>query len=150
MPRAPGPSDDRRHFLRNTGGRMSLRILRWPMVMGLALLGTTWASRAPAQSRPSLGINDVTVAETNSGSTLATFTVSFADSAGHPPVVVSLTTTAGTATTGGQCGAAGVDFIGVNGQLLVPLSASEFSKPITITVCGDPRDEPDQTFFVNL
>jgi hypothetical protein len=43
----------------------------------------------------------------------------------------------------------GVDFISVLGQG-VTLSASEPSKPISITVCGDSRDEPDQTFFVNI
>lgn len=129
---------------------MSSHILRWSASMSLALIGTTWASRAPAQSPPGLVINDVTVAETNSGSTLATFTLSFADSTGHGPAFVSITTTAGTAVTGGQCGTSGVDFLGVSGQLLVTFTASERSKQITIPVCGDTRDEPDQTFFVNL
>jgi hypothetical protein len=118
--------------------------------MGLALLGLTSWSNILAQNQPSLVINDVTVTETNSGSTLATFTVSFADSTGHGPAFVSITTTAGTATTGGQCGASGVDFIEVSGQLLVTLNASDRSKQISITVCGDTRDEPDQTFFVNI
>lgn len=129
---------------------MRRHILRWLVVTGLALLGPTWTSNLQAQNQPSLVINDVTVAETNGGSTIATFTVSFADSAGHGPAFVSITTSAGTATTGGQCGTSGVDFIGVSGQLLVSLSASERSKQIGITVCGDTRDEPDQTFFVNL
>jgi hypothetical protein len=128
---------------------MSPRNLPWPVVMGLALLGATWASRAPAQNPPRVVINDVTVAETNSGSVVASFTVSFADATVTGPVVVSATTSFGTATTGGQCGAAGVDFVGVLGQF-VTLSASEPSKPINITVCGDTRDEPDQTFFVNI
>jgi len=128
---------------------MSARILRWLVPPGLALLGASWTSHAPAQSLPSVVINDVTVAEANGGSVVATFTVSLADGSGSGPVVVSGTTSAGTATTGGQCGAAGVDFVGVLGQG-VTLSASEPSKPISITVCGDTRDEPDQTFFVNI
>lgn len=128
---------------------MSPHNLPWSVVIGLALLGPTWASRAPAQNPPRVVITDVTVAESNSGSVVATFTVSFADATAIGPVGVSATTSAGTATTGGQCGAAGVDFVGVLGQG-VTLSASEPSKPISITVCGDTRDEPDQTFFVNI
>jgi hypothetical protein len=129
---------------------MSRRILRSLVVMGLALLGPTGTANLPAQNQPGLVINDVTVAETNGGSVVATFTVSFADTTGHGPAFVSITTTAGTATTGSQCGGSGVDFIGVSGQLLVTLSAAERSKQINITVCGDTRDEPDQTFFVNI
>jgi len=129
---------------------MRRHILRWLVVTGLALLGPNGTATLRAQSQPGLVINDVTVAETNGGSVVATFTVSFADTTGHGPALVSITTTTGTATTGGQCGTAGVDFIGVSGQLLVSLSASERSKQINITVCGDTRDEPDQTFFVNI
>lgn len=128
---------------------MSAPVFRWLVPVGLALLGAIWTSRAPAQNPPRVVINDVTVAESNSGSVVATFTVSLVDGTGTGPVVVSGTTTAGTATPGGQCGAAGVDFIGVLGQG-VTLSASEPGKPISITVCGDTRDEPDQTFFVNI
>jgi hypothetical protein len=119
------------------------------VAIGLALLGMAWMCDARAQNPPRVKINDVTVAETNSGSVVATFTVSFTDATATGPAQVFATTTAGTATTGGQCGAPGVDFIGVFSQG-VTLSASEPSQPISITVCGDTRDEPDQTFFVNL
>ena len=128
---------------------MSPHNLRWSAAIVLSLLGTTWASRVPGQSPPGLVINDVTVPENNSGSVVATFTVSFADASPHGAVIVFYTTAAGTASSGGQCGT-GVDFVGVSGLSSVTLSASEQSKAINITVCGDARDEPDQTFFVNI
>jgi hypothetical protein len=120
------------------------------VVISLAQLGPPWSSSVLAQSPPSLVINDVTVAEANSGSTIATFTVSFVVPGLHRPTSVSITTTAGTATPGGECGGAGVDFVGVSGPVVVILGPSEQSKQINVTVCGDTRDEPDQTFFVNL
>jgi hypothetical protein len=117
--------------------------------MGLPLVSPSWTATALAQNPPSVVINDVTVTETNGGSVIATFTVSFAGGTATGPIGVSGTTSAGTASAGGQCGAAGVDFIGVLGQG-VTLSASAPSQPISFTVCGDTRDEPDQTFFVNI
>lgn len=128
---------------------MNSRILNYSLGLGLAVFSTTWAPQSLAQSSSGLVINDVTVPETNSGSVVATFTVSFADSAAHGSTIVFITTSAGTATSGGQCGAPGVDFVGANG-LSVTMSPSERSKQISITVCGDTRDEADQTFFVNI
>jgi len=116
----------------------------------LALLG--WAGApALAQNQPALVINDVTVPfETNGGTGLATFTVTFADTTvSHGPVTVLFSTTGGTATAGTSCGGAGVDYVGVNSFTLA-FGSTEKRKLINITVCGDTRDEPDETFFVNL
>ena len=129
---------------------MNLHMLRWAAGPGLALLGTTWASLVLAQNQPALVIDDVTVPEGNSGSVVATFKVRFADSTPHGAAIVFFTTTAGTATAGSQCGASGVDYVSLTGLASVTFSASEFSKAINIAVCGDTRDEPDQTFFVNI
>lgn len=107
--------------------------------------------KAPAQTPAAkLVINDVTVPfETNGGAGQATFTVSFADSTPHGQVTLFFSTTGGTATAGTSCSAAGTDYIAANS---IPLSftASQTSQSIHITVCGDTRDEPDETFFVNL
>ena len=125
-------------------------MLRLSTGMALALCGAGWASLASAQSSQGLVINDVTVTEGASGLTTATFTIAFADSsAPHGAAIVSYTTTAGTATSGGQCGGL-VDFLGVSGLSSVSIAASEHSKQFTIQICGDTRDEPDQTFFINI
>jgi hypothetical protein len=119
----------------------------------VVLLALTLAAPmfALAQNQPVLVINDVTVPfETNGGAGLATFTVTLVDTAAsHAPVTVLFSTTGGTATTGTSCGGAGVDYVGVNSFSLA-FGATEKSKQINITVCGDTRDEPDETFFVNL
>jgi hypothetical protein len=106
---------------------------------------------ALAQNQRALVINDVTVPfETDGGAGLATFTVTLVDTAtSHPPVTVLFSTTGGTATTGTSCGGAGVDYVGVNSFSLA-FGATEKTKQINITVCGDTRDEADETFFVNL
>jgi len=128
---------------------MSRRMIR-NSVMALGWFGL-WVARLEAhvQAQPMLAINDVTVTETNAGTTVATFTVSFVDSTPHGFALVNYTTAGGTAATANQC-APGADFIGVTGIAGISFSATEYSKQINVTVCGDIKDEPDQTFFVNL
>lgn len=130
---------------------MSPRILHWSALMILAPLGLASAPAARAQNQPALVINDVTVPfETNGGSSLATFTVTFADTTvTHGPVTVSFSTTGGTATAGTSCGSAGVDYVGANSFTLA-FGSAEKRKQIPITVCGDTRDEQDETFSINL
>jgi hypothetical protein len=125
----------------------------WPLrslciVLGVLALCATRPSTVLAQ--PRLVIDDQTVSfETDGGVGNVTFTVSFADTTPHGIVTVFYVTTGGTATSGSSCSSANADYIG-HASTALSFSASEMSKPINITVCGDTRDEPDETFFINL
>jgi len=87
-----------------------------------------------------LSINDVSVAEGNSGSAPATFTVTLSSPSGQT-VTVSYATGNGTATTP-------FDYTAVSGTLT--FAPGETSKPISVPINGDTRFEGDETFFVNL
>ncbi len=94
----------------------------------------------------SLSINDTTVGfETDGGSGIATFTIT---KSGTGTASVLYSTSPGTATGGGSCGGT-TDFINLT-NASVSFSSSETTKNITITVCGDTRDEAEETFLVNL
>jgi hypothetical protein len=88
----------------------------------------------------SFSINDVIVAEGNSGATAATFTVSLSP---VQPAGASVTfsTANGTAT-------AGSDYLATSGTL--SFGACQGSASVTVPVLGDPADEPDETYVVNL
>jgi hypothetical protein len=91
--------------------------------------------------RPILSINDVTVTEGNTGTTMATFTVTL--SAMSPTAVtVDYATADGTATTADN------DYLTATGTLT--LMAGETSKPLAVTVNGGTNEEGNETFFVNL
>ncbi len=95
----------------------------------------------------SLSINDTTVGfEGASGSTIASFTVTRSSTGSGSSV--QFNTSNGTATGGSSC-SGNTDYITFTGGGLSFL-ASETSKTITITVCGDSRNEADETFFINL
>ncbi|MCB1236920.1 MAG: putative Ig domain-containing protein [Verrucomicrobiae bacterium] len=87
-----------------------------------------------------LSIDDVTVTEGNSGSSLATFTVTLAPAAAQE-VRVDYTTVAGTASSPG-------DYATTSGTLI--FSVGQTSKPIAVTVVGDTTPEDDETFEVRL
>jgi large repetitive protein len=89
---------------------------------------------------PQLSINDVSIAEGNSGTTTATFTVSLNASAGQP-VTVNYATADNTAI-------AGIDYVSKTGTLT--FSPGQTSLPITIDLIGDTAVEPNELFFVNL
>jgi large repetitive protein len=89
---------------------------------------------------PTIAIGDVTVAEGNSGTTIANFAVSL--SAASPQSVgVQFATSNGTAT-------APSDFLAAAGPLSFTPGQTEMT--VSVTVVGDVIDEPDETFFVNL
>jgi CSLREA domain-containing protein len=94
----------------------------------------------PSPLTPSLAIDDVQLTEGNTGSTNATFTVSFS-AASSNTVLVDFFTAAGTAT-------AGADYTPVNGTLT--FTPGQTAKTITVPVNGDTLFEQDETFFVNL
>ena len=122
----------------------------WRTVAMLATMTNLYTLPAGAQAaRPRIVINDVTVPfEAGGGSSVATFTISFADATSHGVVTVSVSTTPGTATSGSSC-ASGVDFVGVN-AFTVTFSATQQTQQLPITVCGDGLDENDETFTVLL
>ena len=89
---------------------------------------------------PSVAINDVSVAEGNSGTTNAVFTVSLSAASGQI-VTVSYSTGDGTAT-------AGNDYAATSGSLT--FNPGETAKTLTVLVKGDTIPEPNENFFVNL
>jgi hypothetical protein len=92
------------------------------------------------EGMPSLSINDVVVAEGNSGTVNAVFTVTLS-AASAQTVTVNFATADGTAT-------AGSDYVGAAG--VVTFNPGETSKPITVVVNGDTAVEGNESFSVNL
>jgi hypothetical protein len=88
-----------------------------------------------------LSINDVTVTEGNSGTINAVFTVTLSQ-ASNVAVTVDYATANGTATTADN------DYQSANGTLT--FSVGETTKTVTVTVNGDTKNEPNETFSVNL
>jgi hypothetical protein len=94
----------------------------------------------PDPSAPRLRIGDVTVAEGNTGTVAAAFTVTLS-AASDQPVTVAYATGDGSAT-------AGSDYQTTSGTLI--FAPGETSKTITVPVIGDRLPEPTETFVVNL
>jgi hypothetical protein len=89
---------------------------------------------------PSLSINDVTVAEGNSGTTNAVFNVTLSAASGQT-VQVNYATADGTATQP-------ADYTNTSGTLT--FTAGTTSQTITVPVIGETIPEANETFFVNL
>ncbi len=93
---------------------------------------------------PALTINDVSIAEGHAGTANAVFTVTLAGAANIClPVTVSYATANGTATT------ADGDYSAVPLTLLT-FNPGETSKQVLVSVTGDTKLEPHESFFVNL
>ena len=82
----------------------------------------------------------MTLAEGNAGTTAANFTVTLAP-VQPSGASVAFSTANGTAV-------AGSDYLPNSGTLT--FGACQGSAVVTVPVIGDPADEPDETFFVNL
>ena len=95
----------------------------------------------PGPVVPNLSINDAVVTEGNVGTVNAVFTVTLSAVASES-VTVDYATADDTATT------ADSDYIPTSGQLT--FLPGEISKQIVVTVNGDLKLEPDETFHVNL
>jgi Tol biopolymer transport system component/predicted secreted protein len=96
-----------------------------------------------AGTPPNLTINDVTVAEGNSGTTTATFTVSLSAPAPSTDVTFDIATQDGTATT------ANSDYVAKT-QTNQIIPAGQTTYTFSVTVNGDLTIEPDETFLVNV
>ena len=89
---------------------------------------------------PSLSINDVSLAEGNSGTSNANFTVSLSAASGQT-VTVNYATSDGSAT-------AGSDYTATSGTLT--FTPGQTTRPVAVTVQGDTTLEPNETFNVAL
>ena len=88
-----------------------------------------------------LSINNVTLAEGNSGTTSFVFTVSLSNPSVFP-ITVDYATANGTAT-------AGSDYTATSGTLTFPANSTA-TQTITVLVNGDTTVEANETFLVNL
>jgi chitinase len=89
---------------------------------------------------PALSIGDVSIAEGNTGTRSATFTVTLS-AAFSQPVTVGYATGNGTA-------AADSDYAAASGTLTIP--GGQTTGTIIVPITGDRLPEPNETFFVNL
>jgi hypothetical protein len=96
-----------------------------------------------AGNPPNLTINDVTVAEGNSGTTIATFTVSLSAPAPATDITFDIATQDNTATT------ANGDYVAktLTNQVI---PAGQQTYTFTVAVNGDTAVENNETFFVNV
>ena len=91
---------------------------------------------------PSLGITDVTAAETDSGPTTFTFTVTSTLPAPAGGITFDVATADGSAHHGN-------DYVARNlTRQMIPASQTQYT--FNVTVNGDPLVEADETFFVNI
>lgn len=91
------------------------------------------------RGQPSLSISDVTLTEGDSGTKLATFTVTLSSA-------TNLTVTANFATADGTANSA--DYQSTSGT--VTFNPTQTTQTISVAVKGDTTFEDDETFFVNL
>ncbi|WP_022978320.1 S8 family serine peptidase [Nevskia ramosa] len=89
----------------------------------------------------SISIDNVRITEGNSGATVALFTVSL-DRVASSEVSIDYATANGTATV------ADGDYLAASGTLTI--AAGRSTRTFGVTINGDTRSEPDETFFVNL
>ena len=91
-------------------------------------------------AQPTISINDVSVTEGNSGTSVAGFTVSLSN-ASSQTITVNYATANNTAT-------AGSDYVTSCGTLT--FTPGQTTQPISVTVNGDTTFEPNESFNVNL
>ncbi|HUQ87740.1 MAG TPA: Calx-beta domain-containing protein, partial [Vicinamibacterales bacterium] len=124
----------------------------WTVAMPMAPLGP-WEARlfenntynriatsAAVNVAPGLSVNDVTIAEGNSGSSVATFTVTLSGPSSQA-IAVQYATSNGTAT-------AGSDYTATSGTLT--LNPGVVSQTFGVSISGDVTFEPNETFTVTL
>src|SRR5439155_13604491 len=84
---------------------------------------------------PTIAINDVTVTEGNGGTTNAIFSVTLS-AASSQTITVTYATADGTATTADN------DYVAASATVVVAPGVT--SQPVTVTVNGDTKFEPDE------
>ena len=108
--------------------------------------GTITNDDGPA---PTVASDDETVTEGNSGTTNARFTVSLSQSSGKTITVSYATSPTGASPASGaaSCGNE-TDYVSQVGTLT--FAPGETAKNVAVPVCGDIRDEPNETFELRL
>jgi len=98
---------------------------------------------------PLFTINDVSLAEGNSGTTDFVFTVTKSGPTALTSTVDYATANgiSSAATGGGVCGAA-VDYEGTSGTLT--FAPADTTMPVTVKICGDTLGEPAESFLLSL
>ena len=102
--------------------------------------GVVTISNDDAALLPTLSINDVSISEGNSGTTLMSFAVSLSQASAQD-VTVQFDTANGTAT-------AGSDYITKSGTVTIP--AGQTSGTISVSILGDTIAESNDSLLVNL
>jgi len=102
--------------------------------------GTHTVTVADNDPPPALSVNDVSLSEGHTGTTLFAFTVSLSALSGRP-VSFNYSTAAGTA-------AAGLDFTAVSGSVTIPAGA--VSAIVSVPVVGDTLIEGSETFVLSI
>jgi subtilisin family serine protease/ribosomal protein L35AE/L33A len=120
-------------------GTYNIRLFANGTYTKLATSATVTVATTPPS--PTLSIGDVTIAEGNSGASVATFTVTLS------PVNTSQTVTVNYATANGSA-TAGSDYVAASGT--ITFSPSTATRTINVTVSGDTSSEPAETFLVQL
>ena len=108
--------------------------------LGDGTVGSQPPSSPPPPASGSVSINDVTISEGNSGTKVATFTVT--RSGGTAAFDVNFATSDGTATV------ADSDYVAASNTL--HFGANENTKTISVTINGDTKVEANETFNVVL
>ncbi len=110
---------------------------------GLAVDDFSVTPNPSGPALPNLSVNDVSLAEGNSGTKTFTFTVSLSAPAGAGGVTFDIATADNTATTADN------DYTAhsLTGQT-IPAGSSTYT--FGVHVNGDTTTEPDETFFVNV
>lgn len=95
----------------------------------------------PTPAGTTVSVNDVSQDEGNAGTTTFNFTVSLS-TAQHGGVTMTFSTADGTATT------ADSDYQGFSTPVVFPNGSQSITIPVSVN--GDSKVEPNETFFVNL
>jgi hypothetical protein len=132
-----GTSSATLQFTAPSAGLYEVRLFASNGLSKLATSGTV-----TVQAPPTLTINDVTVAEGNSGTATATFTVTLNPVHTTQTVTVQYATADGTATTANN------DYAATSGTLT--FNPSVATQTVSVTVTGDTTIEPNETFTVTL
>jgi uncharacterized protein (TIGR03437 family) len=142
--RAPAPGNSTADF-RKAGGCTDMNDNAADFLVSAPFPRNTAApiNNCVAGALPNLSINDVTVTEGNSGTTIATFTVSLSAPAPSTDITFDMATQNNTATTANN------DYIAKSlTKQVIPAGVTTYT--FDVTVNGDTNIEPDETFLVNV
>jgi hypothetical protein len=99
--------------------------------------------------QPNLAASPTNLTEGNAGSTAQNVDVHLSKASGKQVTFTWQTVSGGTATAGTSC-TGNVDYLTASGTGTIPIGATLPSTLPSITVCGDTRDEPNETIRLHL